>query len=751
MADSPWRALVASLLLALLGACAPRAPLDVSREAIAIPGDWTPPAATMTISNPQYVEVVEPPSVLPLGRCDSSCPGDPWRGSCTHPACLRAHPGTTELDAYIRTRWPYAGSGGTFSCRRNSNPRACGSLSVHSVGRAIDLMITEIGGDADNTAGDAIANWLIENAEYIGIQRVIWDGRFWNGSRRGAHFSDIPDGVDHHTNHIHVELSVDGAARRTRFFTEGAPPTTCPVVCYGTAAVRADCSYVDCAATGEVCLADPVRCGPGAPPEPATATLNPGAARPTVTTVAGLARLRPIAPTRLFDTRAPESSTALARSDGASSGPLGSARSGTLSGVLPADATSVLLNVVAVPIDRAGFVVAFAAGPQPPVSTLNFAPPRVRANAAIVPVGAGGVTFAANVDVHVLADTSAVLAPGAGLGLQTAGPLRVLDTRAVDSPLVPGVPFAVPVGAPAGARGVVASVAVVQGGAEAGFVTAFPCGAPTPPTSSLNFVGASVTANAVLSELGDGQLCFVATQPVHLIVDVTGYLVPEGELSYQALAPARLLDTRDPASLWAGRLGAGQVVEIPIQSLPGMPADVRAVTVNLTTISPGSRGFVTAYPCGVAPPSTSSLHFDSDDAGAALSVSAIGGGSLCIVANERTHLIVDLLGAWVPTPGAPPPTDGPGPFPDEPDDLDPPVADVDAGRFVEDARTPTADGASSVDGGSVSTRLGGNCACAVRGPRGSMPALGWLALITLGAVRTGRCARGTRRRRSERG
>ncbi|MFN7700749.1 MAG: hypothetical protein ACK5U8_22815, partial [Deltaproteobacteria bacterium] len=345
----------------------------------------------------------------------------------------------------------------------------------------------------------------------------------------------------------------------------------------------------------------------------------------------------------------------------------------------------------------------------------------------------------------------AVLAPGAGLGLQTAGPLRVLDTRAVDSPLVPGVPFAVPVGAPAGARGVVASVAVVQGGAEAGFVTAFPCGAPTPPTSSLNFVGASVTANAVLSELGDGQLCFVATQPVHLIVDVTGYLVPEGELSYQALAPARLLDTRDPASLWAGRLGAGQVVEIPIQSLPGMPADVRAVTVNLTTISPGSRGFVTAYPCGVAPPSTSSLHFDSDDAGAALSVSAIGGGSLCIVANERTHLIVDLLGAWVPTPGAPPPTDGPGPFPDEPDDLDPPVADVDAGRFVEDARTPTADGASSVDGGSVSTRLGGNCACAVRGPRGSMPALGWLALITLGAVRTGRCARGTRRRRSERG
>ena len=38
-----------------------------------------------------------------------------------------------------------------------------------------------------------------------------------------------------------------------------------------------------------------------------------------------------------------------------------------------------------------------------------------------------------------------------------------------------------------------------------------------------------------------------------------GYLVPEGELSYQAIRPARLLDTRQPDARYEGRLGDGQV------------------------------------------------------------------------------------------------------------------------------------------------------------------------------------------------
>jgi len=152
-------------------------PVGHTEHPVRVPGPWNPPEGVRRAAAAQYVDVVDPPNVSPLGSCPD---GNPF-STCTHPACTRAHPGTAELDAYIRTRWPYVLPYGTYNCRRNSNNLS--ELSVHAIGRAIDAGITRISGDADNTAGDAVANWLIANAEYIGIQRVGWDGMWWNGER----------------------------------------------------------------------------------------------------------------------------------------------------------------------------------------------------------------------------------------------------------------------------------------------------------------------------------------------------------------------------------------------------------------------------------------------------------------------------------------------------------------------------------------------------------------------------------------
>jgi hypothetical protein len=726
-------ATAAALFGLVLAGCA----LEVvggQQEELVIPGDWNPPASTRTIAATQYVDVVNPPAVLPLGSCTST---NPWVGTCTHPACLRAHPGTSELDAYIRARWTDVRAGGTYSCRRNSNPDSTAYLSVHSVGRAIDLMIPTIGGDADNTAGDAVANWLIENAEYIGIQRVIWDGIYWNGERGFSEISDTRTSsgtyrTDHHVNHIHVELSVDGAARRTRFFTEGAPATTCPVVCYGTAAVRADCSFVDCALTGEECLPSPPHCGTPPPPEPAEAARNASAPLPIVAPIAGLSRFEFVPPERLFDTRTAAASARLVRSDGATSGPLSAERTGTFAHwtSLPPDATSVWLNLAAVPLTNSGFLRTYAAGSSPVTSTLNFDAPRVRSNAVAVALGdSGGVTFRASAGVNLIADWTGVFATE-GLGLRIAGPQRVLDTRSAGTPLVAGTPFAVDVSAPSDALGVVASVAVI-GGATGGFLQAYPCGAATPGTSHVNFAPASVSANTILSELGGGQLCFLSSQAAHVVVDVTGYLVPDGELSYQAIAPVRLLDTRSATSLYAGRLGARQVLELPIQGLPGMPADVRAVVANITSISPGSRGFVTAYPCGMSVPGTSSLNFDTDAPAAALTVSATGDGAtgsggLCVFASARTNLVVDVLGVWVPTPFAPPPL--PPPVAIDPDADDEPLP---ADGSVGDVGSVGAD-AGVVDAPPARSMIGSGCSSTGASGADAGGAWGASLLVTLG-------------------
>lgn len=687
----------------------------VAREAIAIPGPWNPSAETRAIAATQWVDVVDPPSIAPAGSCSSS---NAFDCSCRHPACTPALPGTREVDAFLRTRYPYLRSGGLYCCRQNSS-RGATTLSVHAIGRAIDLMVPMASGDADNTLGDAVADYLVENAEHFGIQRVVWDRAYWNGERG---FGLLSSASLPHTDHLHVEMSVDGAARRAPFFTVGPPPEGCEPRCEGTTLVGADCARTDCAAVaGATCLTAPARCGV---PEPSESMRNAAASLPAVTTAAPLGRFAFTTPRRLFDTRTPESSTALVREGGGASGPLGAGRSGLLSDLGVAGATSAWLNVAAVPLAPTFVTVFDAAGTAPITSNLNAAPPRVRSNGALSTVS-GGLRFASIADAHVIADLYGTFR-AAGAGLRTAGPSRVLDTRGGGATLPAGMPVSIDVRAPADAIGVVASIAVIAQG-ENGFLTAFDCAGGAPATSHVNFTAGRVSSTAVVAPLMAGQLCVQTTVPVHVVVDVTGYLVATGELSYQALAPVRLLDTRQPTSLWVGRLGDGQTIELPIQSLSGMPSGVGAVVVNVTSVSPTVAGFVTAFLCGGTVPATSSLNFDTDGAVGALSVVAVGGGNLCLYSRTRTDLIVDLFGVWVPTPDAPAPMPGPGPDenPDDPDDpgLDGGLLDPDGAVGADAGATDAAAGADAGPRG-----LNGGCACRA----GGAPGAPWpLALVLL--------------------
>jgi MYXO-CTERM domain-containing protein len=81
----------------------------------------------------------------------------------------------------------------------------------------------------------------------------------------------------------------------------------------------------------------------------------------------------------------------------------------------------------------------------------------------------------------------------------------------------------------------------------------------------------------------------------------------------------------------------------------------------------------------------------------ALTVSTLGGGSLCVFAYARTHLIVDVLGVWsgAATPGVTPPVTV-----DDGDDIPPEALDagLDGGAADPDASVPSADGGAITDG-----------------------------------------------------
>jgi len=317
--------------------------------------------------------------------------------------------------------------------------------------------------------------------------------------------------------------------------------------------------------------------------EPPTARAVTDAALPGVTALTAPSRFRPTTPARLFDTRAAETSARLVRGDGSGAGPVsltsgGAFRDWAASGV-PADASAVWLNVTAVGLLVPGYVTVFPHGrPRPETSNVHYEPARAVANAAPVALGAmSQVDFEAHTAVELIADLAGSFSP-TGAGLATVTPTRVLDTRTPAAPPRAGVTRAVDVRAPAGAEGVVASVAVIAG-ASAGYLTASPCGAPVPLASNINYGPGDVVANAVLSGLGSGQLCLTSSADVDVVVDVTGYLTAAAPLSYVPLFPQRLLDTRLTTTPYAGRVGAGQVLTLPIQRLAGMPAAVASASI----------------------------------------------------------------------------------------------------------------------------------------------------------------------------
>jgi len=105
-------------------------------------------------------------------------------------------------------------------------------------------------------------------------------------------------------------------------------------------------------------------------------------------------------------------------------------------------------------------------------------------------------------------------------------PARLLDTRDVGgtavaarsvTEIVVGGVHQVPVDASA----VTLGVAVDRPTAD-GFLTVYPCGAPTPWASNLNFSAGQTIANALTTSIGaDGKVCVYSSVATHIVVDVT--------------------------------------------------------------------------------------------------------------------------------------------------------------------------------------------------------------------------------------
>jgi hypothetical protein len=145
--------------------------------------------------------------------------------------------------------------------------------------------------------------------------------------------------------------------------------------------------------------------------------------------------------------------------------------------------------------------------------------------------------------VGVLAITRLTAPLATSTTLSSVVPARVLETRSgpddktIDDVaqgvgrLAAGSTYQLEVttrgGVPADATAVMLNVTAVTPDA-AGHVTVFPCGAPRPLASNVNYLAGDVVPNAVLAKVGTGgRVCLYTSATTDLVVDVNGY-VPIG-------------------------------------------------------------------------------------------------------------------------------------------------------------------------------------------------------------------------------
>jgi uncharacterized repeat protein (TIGR01451 family) len=121
-------------------------------------------------------------------------------------------------------------------------------------------------------------------------------------------------------------------------------------------------------------------------------------------------------------------------------------------------------------------------------------------------------------------------------------------------------------------------------------------------------------------------------------------------LKFVPVDPVRVLDTRDgTGGVAAGKVAAGGQVSFPV--IGGqVPAEAKAVALNITTTAVDGPGYATVWPHGEPMPTTSSVNVsDAGETAANAAVVPVGpGGMLDLSTFEAAQLVVDLTGYWIP-------------------------------------------------------------------------------------------------------
>ncbi len=248
----------------------------------------------------------------------------------------------------------------------------------------------------------------------------------------------------------------------------------------------------------------------------------------------------PLIPSRLLETRRAATPTVDGRFSNGGALDRDSVTKLTVAGRggVPPGARAAVLNVTVTEPERDGYVTLYPCDSrQPNASHLNFTTGRTIANAVIVKLSVTGtVCVATTAGTQMTVDVNGV--HPADSGFVPLSPLRVFETRPNATPTIDGrfsnggalaagstteLPVTRRGDVPGGVEAVVLNVTVVDA-RDSGYVTVYPCDAPRPNASNLNFTRGRTIPNAVIARpSASGTVCLFTTASVDMLVDLNGY------------------------------------------------------------------------------------------------------------------------------------------------------------------------------------------------------------------------------------
>ncbi|MBR7832280.1 PKD domain-containing protein [Actinospica durhamensis] len=270
-------------------------------------------------------------------------------------------------------------------------------------------------------------------------------------------------------------------------------------------------------------------------------------------------------------------------------------------------------------------------------------------------------TFSVSVTVtDVFGDTSTatVSAPTGGSDYVPVTPTRVLDTRkglgtgGNVAAIGPGKTLALTIGGvgsiPKAATAVAVNITATDATAG-GHINAYPAGSTASIASNLDFTkGKNVANMAVVTLSTTGVVDFLngSAGTVDLIVDVSGYFVTAQADGYKQMVPSRILDTNTSTGGHKGALTPSAPIKLKVAGVGGVPADAKAVEVNLTVAGPTKSSLVVAYPDGGSEPTVSNVNFSSGQTIANAAIVPIGSDGYIDIRTPvgSNRMVVDVDG-----------------------------------------------------------------------------------------------------------